>query len=178
MKEYIYSFGMTYERLNPFIREQDFPGKTYMLLENVTDMRFDFFTKDTIDFSAWDQGRIFNKDTELKWRVLHNIFRVVLITDQEDVTGYNHKKELPPAGEKLWFYLWGIEAHSKNKLLNGNFKEHHFIERSIPRILSYPIEQKPEQKARILLYIQPYHDESGTLWFYRFLNVEVTHGKE
>lgn len=180
--EYIYAFSKSDKDLNQFIASIDFANNTYMLLETYTDVLFDLY-KPT-DFTVWNQGRIFNRVKEIKWRQVGDMYKVVLISDEDGLTGFKQrlclKHEQPPPDitrqdERVVHlveeevYLWGMEAQSKSS--DGyEFAANQFIERPIPRILEYPV-KADNKDCRVVVRIQKYLSLDGNLAFYRFKEV-------
>jgi beta-glucanase (GH16 family) len=166
--EYIYAFTHQAGQLTDFITSFNFSGNDFMLLESITDIRFDFYTN--TDFHTWSQGRVFNTEEEVRWRKTGNEFKTVIITHDSSLTGYTRKEEIPFKPEELDIYLWGIEAASKSTP-SFPFEENHYIETIIPRVLAYPVKAKKD--CRVLLTIVHYLDEYGNPKYFRFKGVKT-----
>ena len=125
------------------------------------------------NFEAWERGRIFHNNFELRWENQGEIFVIVYI---------GVRKKLPMSHTKFLsefevhdesYYLWGERMTADaRKLLDQPVKTNLFLELQIPRLLHYPVSNQ-DKKSRVKLSVRHYLNlETGTLEFYRFRHLE------
>jgi len=110
---------------------------TYMMLWRWDDVRFKAFVP-AENFLEWDQGIVFGKAAQIRWRNLASDFRAVLLTDSDEAEGWNGArviKKQPDSGRNL--FLWGEKEFDKNGNPTGSW----FASRSdhVPRSASPPL---------------------------------------
>lgn len=127
------------------------------------------------NFEAWERGRIFNDDFELRWEKQDQVFVVVYIGKPKDLPMLGtDTKSL--SGFKTYnddYYLWGEKlSEDRLKLIEQPTAISLFLELQVPRLLHYPVSNQNE-KSRVKLSARHYlNSETGALEFYRFRHLE------
>ena len=173
----------TTDRLLPIVQALECPEESLMMLERVPST---FWSDDerqdgiclrkydlNVNFEAWEQGRIFHNNFELRWEYQGGIF-VIVYTGVEKKLPVSHIKllsEFEVRDES--YYLWGERMTADVlKLLDQPVKINFFLELQIPRLLHYPVSNRNE-KSRVKLSMRHYlNSETGALEFYRFRHLE------
>lgn len=109
------------------------------------------------DFTAWERGRIFCSDWELRW----DQPRVTYTGTPQSLGNLEQTLDLRPYTKReASYYLWGRREQPGR-----------FIELQIPRVLHYPVEAK--EKGRVKLRVAEWVDDAGELVTSRLVDLEV-----
>ena len=125
-------------------------------------------------FNAWEQGRIFHNNFELRWeRNRGDIFSFIYIGESKVFPMVETKSLSDFEVQDESYYLWGEKMTSVTlKQLNQPKATNLFLELQIPRLLRYPVSNR-SGKFRVKLSVRHYlHRETGMLEFYRFCRLE------
>ena len=173
----------TVGELPEIVSELTYPPETLMMLERVpTTFLADDECKNSIslqkynpdeNLEAWEQGRLFHNDFELRWEK-HNVGFVIVYIGEPKTLTLPHIKSLSDLeSHDVSYYLWGERmAADTLKSINQSDTENLFLELQIPRLLSYPVSNQHD-KSRVKLSARHYlNSETGTLEFYRFRHLE------
>ena len=181
MTEHI-CWGST-ENLLPIIQILDCPSESLMMLERVPRT---FLSDDEREkgiclrkydasesFEAWEQGRIFHHDFELRWEKQDSGFSVVYIGESKALPMLDSKALSGFETQDDSYYLWGEKVTANNLELIGQPETANlFLELQIPRLLHYPVSNK-NKKLRVKLSARHYlNAKTGHLEFYRFRHLE------
>jgi hypothetical protein len=163
-----YKKGINELKFNDYINRDRF---TYAILEKTDELIFDKLKKiDINNFSICKKGRLFGKETELKWQKRQNGLHIVIITDEPDIPSWvdDYPCNLEPIPQTRSIYLWG--EHLKDK-------DNEWYEKQIPKILEYPIDHQ-DSKNRVKLKVQEYklkrksEDDEPVSIIHRFVGIE------
>lgn len=174
----------TTENLLPIVKKLDCPSESLMMLECVP---ITFLSDDerengiclreydaSENFEAWEQGRIFHNDFELRWEKHDGGFVVVYIGEPKPLP-MPHTKPLSDFDvQPDSYYLWGEKMTADTlKLIGQPETASLFLELQIPRLLCYPVSDNGNEKFRVKLSARHYlNSATGALEFYRFLHLE------
>ena len=162
----------TTDQLLPIVQALNCPSESLMILERVPstflpdDERqkgicLRKYDKDE-SFEAWEYGRIFHNNFELRWEKQSEAFTITYIGQPKKLPMPNTKSLSDFETHDESYYLWG------EKLTTANL----FLELQIPRLLHYPVSNRNE-KSRVRLSARHYlSTKIGTLEFFRFLQLE------
>ncbi len=171
------------ESLLPIVKALNCPPESLMMLERVPSS---FLSDDEREkgiclrvydanenFEAWEQGRIFHNDFELRWEKQDGAFSTVYIGAEKTLSMPNVK---PLSGFEIQddsYYLWGEKMTADTLTLIAQPETANlFLELQIPRLLSYPVSNR-NARFRVKLSVQHYLNlETGELEFYRFRHLE------
>lgn len=141
-----------------------------MMLVNVDDIRFTHFDGEALaDPSDWQDGNVFGKTVELRWRRRNGQYRVCICTESADA---RNMFAWPLAPENLVLKaeeseqivrLWG-EHYADN----AQGEESYWWESAISRPIQYPIEGIP---AFVALQTRLYVPLDGSPGLTRFLDL-------
>ncbi len=125
------------------------------------------------DFEAWEYGRIFHDDFELRWEKQSEAFSVVYIGEPKALQIPDTKPLSDFETRDDSYYLWGEKMTEDTLKLVGQPKTANlFLELQIPRLLRYPVSNRNE-KFRVKLSARHYlNAKTGALEFYRFRHLE------
>jgi hypothetical protein len=128
------------------------------------------------NFDAWEQGRIFHDDFELRWEKENGHFNVVYIGKEISLSIFTEEESVKLSEmqtEIVNYYLWGEKLTKDNlKLIGQPETANLFLELQIPRLLRYPVSNRNE-RFRVKLSVRHYlNSNTGALEFYRFLHLE------
>ena len=175
-------WGMAADLL-PIVRVLDCPPESLMMLERVPST---FLSDDerekgiclrkydvSENFEAWEQGRIFHDDFELRWEKQDSAFAVVYIGEPKELPMLDTRalSDFDPHDDN--YYLWGerVTADTLESIGQPETTDL-FLELQIPRLLHYPVSSK-NKKFRVKLSTRHYlNSETGALEFYRFRHLE------
>ena len=174
----------TTANLLPIVKELDCPPESLMMLERLP---ITFLSDDEQDkgiclreydasenFEAWEHGRIFHNDFELRWEKQDKVFGVVYIGQPKSLSMLDTKSlsDFEPQDDS--YYLWGEKMTADTlKLIGQPEAANLFLELQIPRLLCYPVSDNGNEKFRVKLSARHYlNSETGVLEFYRFLHLE------
>ena len=173
----------TTEELLKIVSELIYPPDALMMLEHVPtaflsdDERENGiclrkYTPDE-NLEAWERGRIFHKDFELRWEKHNTSFVIVYIGELKTLTLPHIKLLSNVESYDVSYYLWGERMTADTlKSIDQPDTENLFLELQIPRLLSYPVSNQ-QDKPRVKLSARHYlNSETGTLEFYRFRYLE------
>lgn len=173
----------TAKNLRPIVSALTCPPESLMMLERVPSS---FLSDDEREkgiclrvydenenFEAWEQGRIFHDDFELRWEKRDSAFSTVYIGAKKMLPMPNVK---PLSGFEIQdesYYLWGEKMTADTlKLIDQPKTANLFLELQIPRLLRYPVSNR-NAKFRVKLSARHYLNlETGGLEFYRFRHLE------
>lgn len=137
-----------------------------------------FFDPNT-DFKAWERGRIFCTDFELRWEKVTDKFRLVYVGKPMTIEGFSLATDMldlaPTKTEKRSYYLWGRRVAQDNLEKVGLKHEPKgigiFIEMRVNAHLYYPVQH--EKTNRIKLKVCQYrHQETGQIMYHRYQELE------
>ena len=175
----------TTEKLLPIVQSLDCPPESLMMLERApSTFLSDEERKQGIclrqydaneNFEAWEQGRIFHENFEMRWEKQDGAFHVVYIGEPKCLP-LSDSKFKPLADSETQddsYYLWGEKMTTDTlNLINQPETANLFLELQIPRLLSYPASNRDE-KFRVKLSVRHYlNATTGALEFYRFRCLE------
>ena len=173
----------TTEKLIPIVQALECPTESLMMLERVPntflsdDERQEGICLQKYDasenFEAWEHGRIFHNDFELRWEREGEIF-VIVYTGEQKKFPVPHTKLLSEFEvQDESYYLWGEKMTvDALKRIDQPATTNLFLELQIPQLLRYPVSNRNE-KFRVKLSVRHYlNSETGTLEFYRFRHLE------
>jgi len=125
------------------------------------------------NFEAWERGRIFHNDFELRWEKQDGPFVAVYIGKPKTLPMLDAKLLSDFETQDESYYLWGEKMTTADlKRIKQPETANLFLELQIPRLLSYPVSNRNE-KFRVKLSARHYlNSETGTLEFYRFQHLE------
>ena len=181
MTEHIYWHRA--ETLNSIVQSLNCPAESLMMLERLPTTFLDDADRENgiclrkfdtdENFDAWERGRIFHEDFELHWEKESGEFTVVYIGKQIDLPTFTEEVREEMESQVVDYYLWGEKVMKDQLRLIGQPEtENLFLELQIPRLLRYPVPNQ-DKKTRIKLSVRHYlNAETGTLEFYRFLDLE------
>lgn len=173
----------TAQTLRPIVSALNCPPESLMMLERVPSS---FLSDDEREkgiclrvydanenFEAWEQGRIFHDDFELRWEKQDSAFSTVYIGAKKMLSMLHVK---PLSGFEIQdesYYLWGKKMTADTlKLIDQPKTANLFLELQIPRLLRYPVSNR-NAKFRVKLSARHYLNlETGALEFYRFRHLE------
>lgn len=173
----------TTENLFPIVQALACPPTSLMMLERVPST---FLSDDerekgiclrkydiSENFEAWEQGRIFHDDFELRWEKQDSAFAVVYIGGTKELPMTNSRPLSNLETQDESYYLWGEKVTADTLELIGQPETTNlFLELQIPRLLHYPVSRK-NKKFRVKLSARHYlNTETGSLEFYRFRHLE------
>ena len=173
----------TTEELLEIVCTLTYPPEALMMLERVpTTFLSDGERENSIclqkynadeNLEAWERGRIFHSDFELRWEKHNAGFVIVYIGEPKTLTLPHIKSLSDFEFNDVSYYLWGEKMTADTlKLIDQPDTENLFLELQIPRLLSYPVSNQHE-KLRVKLTTRHYlNSETGTLEFYRFRHLE------
>ena len=181
MSEHI-CWGTT-ENLFPIIRALDCPPESLMMLERVPSTFLSDYKQEkgiclrkynaSENFEAWEQGRIFHDDFELRWEKQDSVFVVVYTGEPKTLPMLDTSalSDFEPQDDS--YYVWGEKVTADNLELIGQPETTTlFLELQIPRLLHYPVSNK-NKKLRVKLSVRHYlNAKTGSLEFYRFRHLE------
>lgn len=173
----------TTENLLPIVRALDCPPESLMMLERVPST---FLSDDerekgiclrqydaSENFEAWEQGRIFHDDFELRWEKQDSTFTIIYIGEPKELPMLDTKElsDFEPHDDN--YYLWGEKMTTDTLQSIGQPETANlFLELQIPRLLHYPVPNRNE-KFRVKLSARHYlNAKTGALEFYRFRHLE------
>ena len=173
----------TTENLLPIVQALDCPSGALMMLERVP---ITFLSNDkrengiclrkyeaSENFSAWEQGRIFHNNFELRWEQQSEAFTITYIGQPKKLPLPNIKSLLDFETQDESYYLWGEKLTTDSlKKIGQPTTMNLFLELQIPRLLNYPASNQ-NKKFRVKLSTRHYLNlVTGTLEFYRFRHLE------
>jgi hypothetical protein len=132
----------------------------YQIIVTFGDCDFKKFDiKRISDFDKIVSGRIFSKDTELRFRrISDTIFRTVIISEN-DLSNLDGTEIKDLEGSNKSYYIWGEKLNEKT-----------WFETRIPRLLPYPLDNPKELvKLKIIEYK---NRENRLIEFIRFQDIE------
>ena len=173
----------TAENLLPIVQALDCPPELLMMLERVpTAFLPDAEQKSGIclkkydtseNLEAWERGRIFHNNFELRWEKQGGVFVIVYIGELTELpmphimslSGFETQDET--------YYLWGERMSADTlKAIGQPEATNSFLELQIPRLLPYPV-RNGSGKSRVKISARHYlNSETGDLEFYRFRYLE------
>ena len=171
------------EELCPIVQALDCLTEALVMLERVPST---FLSDDEQDegiclrkydagenFEAWEQGRIFHNNFELRWEKHDGVFIAVYIGKLKALPMPHVKPLSDFEVQDDSYYLWGKKITVDTlKLINQSETANLFLELQIPRLLCYPVSNRNERfhvKLSARHYMNP---ETGALEFYRFRQLE------
>ena len=174
----------TTEKLLPIVKSLSCPPESLMMLERASSTflsdnerekgiclsRYD----ERENFEAWEHGRIFHDNFELKWKKQDSTFVVIYIGEPKDLPMLDNNRELFDFElHDHDYYLWGEKVTADTlELIGQSETENLFLELQIPRFLYYPVSNK-NKKFRVKLSVRHYQNaKTGHLEFYRFRHLE------
>ena len=172
--------------LNSIVQSLNCPPESLMMLERVPTTFLQESQRENgtclrkydagENFDAWERGRIFHDDFELRWEKENGQFAVVYIGKEISLPTFTEESaanfsEMQP--EIVDYYLWGEKVTTDNlKLIGQPETANLFLELQIPRLLRYPVSNR-NKKFRVKLSVRHYlNPGTGVLKFYRFLHLE------
>ena len=172
----------TTERLLPIVQALACSPESLMMLEGVPST---FLSDDEQqkgislreydkgeNFEAWEHGRIFHNDFELRWEKQSGAFCVVYIGKPKPLPMPDTKPLSDFETHDESYYLWGEKMTEDTLQIDQLEATNLFLELQIPRLLCYPVSNRNE-KFRVKLSARHYlNSETGTLEFYRFRHLE------
>lgn len=174
------------EEIQPTIATLQPSEPCYMYLERVPDrwltdaerqhgLRLEQFALEE-DFNAWERGRIFCQQFELRWETTDGAFQVVYVGEPIDLPEFTGTEDLDLADKTIKerrYLLWGNRVPDDQLETVGVTKREDqqvFIEFQVPRVLQYPVSDQAQQ---VWLQVREYVDPgSGVRCYYRFLGLE------
>ena len=171
------------EKLLPILHALDCPLESLIMLERMPnaflsdDERKNGICLQVYDGSqnceAWERGRIFHNNFELKWEKQGSAFVIVYIGEPTELPMLHTKSLSEFETQDETYYLWGekmladtLESMNQPAVMNV------FLELQIPRLLSYPVSNQ-DGKNRVKISARHYlNSETGVLEFYRFTHLE------
>lgn len=175
-------WGTTGELL-PIVQALEWPDESLMVLERVpSTFLFDDERQAGIclrkyesseNFEAWEHGRIFHNNFELRWEKQGDVFVIVYIGEPTELS-MPHTESLSRFDiQDETYYLWGERISADNlKAIGQPETTPLFLELQIPRLLSYPVSNQGG-KSRVKVSARHYlNSETGVLEFYRFRHLE------
>jgi len=172
--------------LNAAVRAAPWPQPAYMYLERglgawlteeetADGVRLEAYDP-TADFAAWEKGRVFCADYELRWEQSDGVCRAVLIGAAPAAEGFSEAADpnLAAAEQRTRsIFLWGLRLDDADLDAVGVTRagrgEPH-LELRIPRVLRYPT---TGAKRRAALTVCEYlHPQTGAVLHYRLTGVE------
>jgi len=128
-------------------------GWTYMLLQGPGDIWFTWFKSHT-SWADWDQGVVFGKTAEMRWRKRRGgLFHLVLVTTEELPAGFKLVGTAKHIETKS-VYLWGERVFTPDDKPTATW-----VEGRIPQIINdprgYPLNTRPNQRpCRVALEVE------------------------
>ncbi len=173
----------TAENLLPIVQALDCPPELLMILERVPNV---FLSDDekkigiclqkydaSENLEAWERGRIFHRNFELRWEKQGSVFVIGYIGEPTELP-MPHIKSLSEFDiQDETYYLWGERMSADNlKAIDQPEATNLFLELQIPRLLFYPVSNQGG-KSRVKISVRHYlNSETGALEFYRFRHLE------
>ena len=173
----------TTEKLLPIVQALECPSESLMMLERVPST---FLSDDerkkgiclrkydaSENFEAWEHGRIFHNDFELRWEKQGGAFVVVYIGEPKALPMLDTRPLLDFETQDDSYYLWGEKMTADIlEIIDQQETTNLFLELQIPRLLHYPVSNRNE-RSRVKLSARHYlNSETGALEFYRFRHLE------
>lgn len=132
----------------------------YQIVVTFGDCNFEKFdVKKITDFDKMVSGRLFGRDSELRFRrISDSVFRTVVISESE-LSNFEgvETKDLERSDKS--YYLWGEKLGERT-----------WFEARIPRLLPYPLDN-PKELVK-LKTIEYKNSENGLIEFIRFQDIE------
>jgi CRISPR-associated protein (TIGR03984 family) len=173
----------TTEKLSTIVQALDCPPELLMMLERVpTAFLSDDEQKPGIclqkydaseNLEAWERGRIFHNNFELRWEKQGGVFVIVYIGEPTELPMPHIKSLSEFEIQDETYYLWGERVSAGNlKRIGQPETANLFLELQIPRLLPYPVSNRGG-KSRVKISARHYLNlETGDLEFYRFRYLE------
>ena len=173
----------TAENLLPIVHALDCLPESLMVLERVPDVFLpDDEQKRGIclqaydadeNFEAWERGRIFHNNFELRWEKQDGVFVIVYIGEPTELPMPHTESLSEFETQDETYYLWGERVSEGTlKAIGQPEATNLFIELQIPRLLPYPVSDQGG-KSRVKISARHYlNSETGDLEFYRFRHLE------
>ena len=124
-------------------------------------------------YEAWERGRIFDKNFELRWEKQDNVFIIVYIGEPRELPMPHIKSLEEFETQDETYFLWGKKISAENlKAIDQSEEKNLFLELQIPRLLSYPISSQGGG-SRVKISTRHYlNAETGALEYYRYRHLE------
>ena len=126
--------------------------------------------------NAWERGRLFCADFELRWESLDGAFQAVYVGPTQALPSFTSAQELDLSAAKVRrssYALWGNRVPDEELANIGagpRENETVFIEFQVPRVLYYPVSKRAQRVAlQVCTYTDPH---SGRPLYYRFCGLE------
>ena len=173
----------TTEKLSTIVQALDCPPELLMMLERVpTAFLSDDEQKPGIclqkydaseNLEAWERGRIFHNNFELRWEKQGGVFVIVYIGEPTELPMPHIMSLSEFETQDENYYLWGERMSADNlKAIDQPEATNLFLELQIPRLLPYPVSNRGG-KLRVKISARHYlNSETGDLEFYRFRHLE------
>ena len=173
----------TAENVRPIVNTLDCPSESLMMLERIPNA---FLSDDeqkngiclqvynvSENLEAWERGRIFHNNFELRWEKQDCVFVIVYIGEPTELPMLHTESlsEFEPQDET--YYLWGERMSADTfKAIDQPEATNLFLELQIPRLLLYPVKSRGG-KLRVKISARHYlNSETSHLEFCRFLHLE------
>ena len=173
----------TTEKLSTIIQALDCSPELLMMLERVPTVFLpDAEQKSGIclqpydtseNLEAWERGRIFHNNFELRWEKQDSVFVIVYIGELTELPMPHTESLSEFETQDETYYLWGERMSADNlKAISQPETANLFLELQIPRLLPYPVSNRDGQ-SRVKISARHYlNAETGDLEFYRFRHLE------
>ncbi len=122
---------------------------------------FDHLNEETI-VSDWDIGRVFDKNSEIRWETDGEKFHVIWIINNGELTNEWKSEKLIIKDKNRKILLWGERIENQNS----------WYEKQIPKIFKYPVNS---EKNRVYIEIEEYNltsDDRSTVYKFKELTDE------
>ena len=132
---------------------------TCQILYNWDKVEISRFQEST-DFAKWEQGFVFGKEAQIRWRRRNGGFHLVLISDTTIAEGWDEARTIQPepvTGPLPGLLLWG------EKLTGPEYAgQLAWFDARIPHILEYPIANPDPAKKRVAIGLKRYSLQEST----------------
>jgi len=189
MEEVLYAGEMTVRDFPALVADCGFPSTAFVLIERLPEkvftrakerhdlLRFTHFDQ-SIPFTNYTSGRIFDERAELRWERQGSSMQVVYLGSKgrEQVllnSSLQESHELdrlnPPSEKKIFLFGERIAIEDLEKM-GGMAGLGDFAEVRIPRLLHYPVPQDKQRYVRLV--VREYCDEQNRVVLFRFQDLK------
>lgn len=189
MEEVLYAGEMTVRDFPGLVADCGFPSTAFVLIERLPEqvitsakerhdlLRFTNFDQ-SIRFTDYTSGRIFDEQAELRWERQGSSMQVVYLGSKgREQVLLNHRLEksheldrLKPPDEKMIFLFGERIATEDLKKMGRAASQGDFAEVRIPRLLHYPVRQDEQRYVRLV--VREYYDEQNRVALFRFQDLK------
>ncbi|WP_028324732.1 type III-D CRISPR-associated protein Csx19 [Desulfatirhabdium butyrativorans] len=152
------------------IAAHPFPDDAILMVFTPVEANMEPYRSDPALFGRSEEGRVFSREGELRWRRIDDFVRMVYLGERmpEDGRWTDASAQLEGLRPVLSnVLLWGIRSDL----------EAEWLEHQMPKRLVYPIRTAVHPRGRVKLVVENWLDEAGIARFGRYHHLEEVEGE-